>query len=185
MAHAAVPVSGDEADFAERYRVHRSRVIGLCRRLLGSADQAEDAAHEVFVRAHTRQEQFDVSGSFASWVHGIATHYCLDLLRRRSREAKLFGCEEVERRAAASDTLDPLGLLLAREQQQELRQAIRALPEKYRVPLVLSLYHDRTHEEIGSALGIPRSHVAILVFRARQHLRKALAHTIDIAGSQP
>lgn len=181
MGQAAARVPS-EHDFTERYRTHRARVVGLCRRLLGSAEQAEDAAHEVFLRAHARRGDFDASRSFSSWILTIASHYCVDMLRRRSTEARLFGTEEYERVAAATDLPNPLGILLAQERQQELRDAVLALPPKYRIPLVLSVYREQSYEEIGATLGVPRSHVAILIFRARQQLRRALTQRIGSGG---
>jgi RNA polymerase sigma-70 factor (ECF subfamily) len=178
MAVAAARMGPDD-DFAELVRAHRVRVIGLCRRLLGSGDQAEDAAHEVFLRAHKRLQDFDRSRPFSSWVLSIATHYCIDVLRRRSTESRIFGTEEAERIAVTSDGVGPLGLLLLRERQQEVREAIRSLPDKYRVPLVLSVYHEQSYDEIGQALGVPRSHVAMLIFRARQQLRRVLFRPLD------
>jgi RNA polymerase sigma-70 factor (ECF subfamily) len=178
MALAAARMGPDD-DFAELVRAHRVRVIGLCRRLLGPGDQAEDAAHEVFLRAHTRRQDFDRSRPFSSWVLSIAAHYCVDLLRRRSTESRIFGTEEAERIAVASDGVSPLGLLLLQERQQEVRDAIRSLPDKYRVPLVLSAYHEQSYDEIAQALGVPRSHVAMLLFRARQQLRRALSRPLD------
>jgi RNA polymerase sigma-70 factor (ECF subfamily) len=119
-------------------------------------------------------------------VLSIAAHYCVDLLRRRSTESRIFGTEEAERIAVASDGVSPLGLLLLQERQQEVRDAIRSLPDKYRVPLVLSAYHEQSYDEIAQALGVPRSHVAMLLFRARQQLRRALSRPLDANnGSRP
>jgi RNA polymerase sigma-70 factor (ECF subfamily) len=182
MVRAAARMRTDEDDFAEQYRTHRARVTGLCRRLLGSAEHAEDAAHEVFLRAYARRRDFDASRSFANWVLGIATHHCIDLLRRRSTEARLFGTEEVEGAAAGGDTATPLGILLAQERRQELRDAVAALSARYRIPLVLSIYNGQSYDEIASVLGVSRAHVAILIFRARQQLRKALAVRGDVTG---
>ena len=49
-----------DAGFAELYRSHYRRVYGLCRQLLGSADGAQDAAQEVFIRAHRSLPSDDV-----------------------------------------------------------------------------------------------------------------------------
>jgi len=175
-------VRHDDEDLAEQYRTHRARVVGLCRRLLGSSEQAEDAVHEVFLRAHTTRGDYDPSRPFANWVLTIASHYCIDVLRRRSTEARLFGTEEAEQAAAATDAPNPLGILLAQERQQELRDAILALPTKYRVPIVLSVYRGQTYDEIGAVIGVPRSHVAILMFRARQQLRRSLMPPLGSSG---
>ena len=161
------------ADFDTLYRPQARRVLQTCRYLLGSADEAEDAAQEVFLRARQRFGQFDRTRPFANWILGVASHHCLDRLRRRGREARLFGTADVER-AAAPPAASPLQALLARERGRELRRAVAALPAKYRVPLVLAYFNDLGYAEIGKLLGIERGHVAVLVFRGRQQLRRTL-----------
>ena len=161
------------ADFDTLYRPQARRVLQTCRYLLGSADEAEDAAQEVFLRARQRFGQFDRARPFANWILGVASHHCVDRLRRRGREARLFGTADVER-AAAPPAASPLQALLARERGRELRRAVAALPVKYRVPLVLAYFNDLGYAEIGKLLGIERGHVAVLVFRGRQQLRRML-----------
>ena len=146
----------------------------LCRQLLNSTEDAEDATQEVFLRAQQRFNQFDAARSFASWIKGVASHLCIDRLRRRSTETRLFGTEDVERTAAASQSPSPLRALIAQERADELRRAIAALPAKYRVPIVLAYYSELRYEEIAGLLGLERSHVAVLVFRGRHQLRRAL-----------
>src|SRR5207247_930601 len=79
-----------EQDFADIYKTHYRRVFGLCRYLLNSFDAAEDATHEVFLRAQRRLVTYDPSLPFSSWVSGIATNHCIDLLRRRTTEKRIF-----------------------------------------------------------------------------------------------
>ncbi|HEY8520562.1 MAG TPA: RNA polymerase sigma factor [Gammaproteobacteria bacterium] len=160
--------------FAELYEAHYRRVYGLCRRLLGAADRAEDAAQETFLRAQRALHRYDPSQPFGPWIMSIATRHCLDLLRRRAKERELFGSEETERLRLVEDRATVLGSLLVEERAERLRQAIAALPERYRVPLVLAYYDDRTYDEIAAALGITRTHVGVLINRAKQALRRAL-----------
>jgi RNA polymerase sigma-70 factor (ECF subfamily) len=168
-----MPLDADA--LAGRYQLHRAEVLGLCRRLLGSTAHAEDAAHEVFLRVLRHHHEYDAERPFAAWALTIATRYCIDQLRRRSAEAKLFGDEDVERAAVRCDAPSPLAAILDRERRHELQRAVASLPAKYRVPLVLSVYLERTYAEIGAVLGVPRSHVAVLIFRAKQLLRQALS----------
>lgn len=72
-------------------------------------------------------------------------------------------------------------LQLASEQDADaLTQAIRGLPDKYRVPLVLAYFHDASYDEIARDLEISRNHVGVLLLRAKQQLRVALEK-----GDQP
>lgn len=169
------PASRAGAEFDTLYHPQARRVLQTCRYLLGSPEEAEDAAQEVFLRARQRFEQYDRERPFASWILGVASHHCIDRLRRRGRETRLFGAEDVERLAAPARQPGPLTELLARERGRQVRRAVAALPVKYRVPLVLAYFHDLGYAEIGEILGIERGHVAVLVFRARQQLRRVLS----------
>jgi RNA polymerase sigma-70 factor (ECF subfamily) len=104
----------------------------------------------------------------------IASNYCIDVVRRRRKEAQLFGSEGEERIAAEADDSDVLGDLLAQERAAELKVAIAALPERYRLPLVLAYYRDASYDEVAAALGITRTHAGALICRAKQALRRTL-----------
>jgi RNA polymerase sigma-70 factor (ECF subfamily) len=164
-----------EVAFEELYQTHYRRVHGLCRRLLGSAERADDAAQEVFLRAYRSLGAYDRSQPFAGWIMRIASNYCVDVVRRRSKEAALFGSEAEETTAAQSDEGDALGELLALERARAVKAAVDTLPEKYRLPVVLAYYTEASYDEISAELGITRTHVGALLCRARQTLRSALA----------
>ena len=171
----ATAAAGDgDADFDALYRAQSRRVLRTCRYLLGSPDEAEDAAQEVFLRARQRFEQYDRERPFSHWILAVASHHCLDRLRRRGRETRLFETVDVERVAAPAREPGPLAALLARERGRQVREAVAALPVKYRVPLVLAYFHELAYAEIGAILGIEPGHVAVLVFRGRKQLRRML-----------
>jgi RNA polymerase sigma-70 factor (ECF subfamily) len=163
-----------EADFAQHYRNNYRRVLGLCRHLLGGTQPAEDAAQEVFLRAHRSLSSYDPGRPFEGWILTIASNYCIDVVRRRRKEAQLFGYEGDERIAAEADDSDVLGDLLAQERATELKAAIAELPERYRLPLVLAYYRDASYDEVAAALGITRTHAGALICRAKQALRRAM-----------
>lgn len=168
-----------EADFAEHYRNNYRRVLGLCRQMLGRMQSAEDAAQEVFLRAHRSFASYDHARPFEGWILSIASNYCIDVVRRRRKEAQLFGTEGEERIAAEADDSDVLGGLLAEERAAELKAAIASLPERYRLPLVLAYYRDASYDEVAAALGITRTHAGALICRAKQALRRALPAAND------
>jgi RNA polymerase sigma-70 factor (ECF subfamily) len=163
-----------EAAFAELYRSHYRRVFGLCRQLLGSAERAEDAAQETFLRAHRAFADYDAAQPFAGWILRIASNHCVDVVRRRRREARLFGVESEERIAAEADDTDVVGELLTAERAGEVKAAIASLPERYRLPLVLAYYRDASYDEVAGELGITRTHAGALICRAKQALRRTL-----------
>jgi RNA polymerase sigma-70 factor (ECF subfamily) len=160
-----------EAAFADLYTAHFRQVRGLCRQLLGSADRAEDAAQEAFSRAYRAFGSYDSAQAFGGWIMSIARNYCLDLLRRRSTERTLFGSETEEAAAAETPDADGLGAAIAAERAAAVNAAVAKLPDRYRVPLALAYFADSDYDEIAAALGITRTHVGVLLCRAKQLLR--------------
>jgi RNA polymerase sigma-70 factor, ECF subfamily len=161
-------------DFEEIYKTHYRRVLGLCRYLLNSPDKAEDAAHDVFLRAHTRMDSYNPAFPLSTWLLKIASNYCIDLLRRRTAEQRIFDLDPSEGFEAPSAAASPLGEVLTAERGRDVRNALGTLGEKYRVPLVLAYYNELNHDEIAEILGVGRTQVAVLVFRGKQQLRRSL-----------
>jgi RNA polymerase sigma-70 factor (ECF subfamily) len=167
---------GDGEAFAEVYRGFSRRVLGLCLHLLGSREDAEDATSEVFMKMRAAIGRYDVALPFRPWVTGIATRHCLDRLRRRRRERRLFETEAETSVLAGEGAPSPLAELLAGESRAALAVAIAALPERQRVPLVLRYHGELSYDEIAERLGWTRERVAVSLFRAKHSLRRLLAH---------
>jgi RNA polymerase sigma-70 factor (ECF subfamily) len=154
------------------------RVFGLCRHMLGSRESAEDATSEVFLKLQRSIESYDGSIPFPRWLLRMAGNQCIDLLRRRRRERQVM--VEVEDGAsvteATSSEPSALSNVIKMAEREQVQAAIARLPENYRVPLVLRYYSELSYDEIGQQLGLQKNHVATLIFRARQELRRKLAH---------
>jgi RNA polymerase sigma-70 factor (ECF subfamily) len=166
--------AGETEAFAELYRHFFRRVLGLCRRLLGSREAAEDAANEVFLKAQRAMGSYNNTLSFSSWLLSIASHHCLDQLRRRRTEQRVFQQDPEEWDAPQTAAASPLAELLAAEQKAVVRAALDELPEQARVVLVLRYESGFSYDQIAAELGLSRNHVAILIFRAKKRLRSAL-----------
>ncbi len=163
------------AAFEILYREYYVRVFGLCRRLLNAPDLAEDATQEVFVRAFKAFGKYKSEQPFWQWIAAIANNHCIDVLRQRSRNAALFGDESAELDALADDAAPMLAELITDEDTDALNHAVAALPDKYRVPLVLAYFNQATYDEIATQLDVSRNHVGVLLLRAKQRLRALLA----------
>jgi RNA polymerase sigma-70 factor (ECF subfamily) len=146
--------------------------------MLDSRESAEDAASEVFLKLQRSLESFDGSIPFAKWLLKVAGNHCIDVLRRRRRGQQVI--VEVEDGAAVMEATSPepspLGAFIRMEEKAQLQAAIARLPENYRVPLVLRYYSELSYDEIGQQVGLQKNHVAALIFRAKQELRRKLAH---------
>jgi RNA polymerase sigma-70 factor (ECF subfamily) len=161
--------------FAELYIEYHPRVVGLCSHLLGSKDDAEDAASDVFARLPKAIKTYDRAQPFSRWLSRVAANYCVDLLRIRRSEQRLFELRDAEAPDPAAPDASPLQDLLSSEERERVRTAVARLPERYRVPLVLRYYHELTYNEIARILGLNRGNVATLIFRAKEALRRTVA----------
>jgi RNA polymerase sigma-70 factor (ECF subfamily) len=166
--------AGEPQAFAELYRHFYRRVFGLCRRLLGSAQAAEDAGAEVFLRAQRAMSTYDSRLSFSGWLLSIASHYCLDQLRDRRVEQRVFDSRAAEWNEPATAAPSPLAELLAAERSAAVRAALEALPERTRLVVALRYHGELSYDQIAAALGLNRNHVATLLWRAKKELQRSL-----------
>jgi RNA polymerase sigma-70 factor (ECF subfamily) len=165
----------DDADaLGELYRLFRARVLGLCRHLLGRQEDAEDAASEVFSRLPKALKSYETSLPFPRWLLSVTSHHCLDRLRRRQLEQRLFEPEPVEGLTLPVHEASPLQQVISEERRDQVKNAIARLAEQYRIPLALRYYSDLSYDEIAQQLGLSRANVATLIFRAKHQLRRAL-----------
>jgi RNA polymerase sigma-70 factor (ECF subfamily) len=170
--------SHDAEALGEIHHRYVRRVFGLCRYMLDSRESAEDATSEVFLKLQRSIASYDGSIPFPRWLLRVAGNQCIDVLRRRRRERQVM--VEVEDSVAVieatSSEPSPLGNVIRMAERAQVQAAIGRLPENYRVPLVLRYYTELSYDEIGQQLGLERNHVATLIFRAKQELRRKLAH---------
>lgn len=165
---------GDPDAFAALFRRFQPDVARVCRRLLGPGAAAEDAVSEAFLRARRALDSYAPDRPFRTWLLSITSHHCIDQLRRRTRERKIFHPGEADVVELADPAPSPLRRALGREEREQLLVAIEELPEKYRLPLVLRYFSEMDYEAIGEVLGVERAQVGTLLFRARRRLRDRL-----------
>lgn len=168
--------SDEDAGFSQRFRSLERDVFRVCRRLLDSSAAADDAVNEVYLRARRALGSYDEARPFRPWLLGIAGNHCIDQLRRRRVETRIFDHRpdgEVE--GPADPGPSPLKQVARAEQRAEVLAAIDELPPHFRVPLVLRYWSDLEYRQIAELLGVPRGQVGSLLFRARRQLRTSLS----------
>lgn len=165
---------GEGQVFADLYREFYPRVLSVCRHILGSPEDAEDASSEVFARLPRAMKTYNRALPFSRWLASVASHYCIDLLRRRGAEQRVLAPRSAGPEDRASGVKSPLEELLAQEQQDAVRAAIARLPERYRAPVELRYYRELGYDEIAQELGLSRANAKTLVFRARKEIQTTL-----------
>ncbi len=189
----AAPQAGDQAAFARVVEPLRRELQIHCYRMLGSVEDAEDAVQETLLRAWTRLETYAGRASFRAWLYGIATHACLDALRRRKARAwptDLAGPADPRRYAlaavdvpwlqpypdrllevAAASHDEPEAIVTARETiELAFLAAIQHLPARQRAVLILRDTLDWSVIDTATALGLSRAAVNSALQRAHAAL---------------
>jgi RNA polymerase sigma-70 factor (ECF subfamily) len=165
--------AGDPAAERALYEAHVDRVYRLAYRLAGDDELARDFTQETFIRAFERLSSFRGESRFSTWLHAIGTTVALNGLRRtkrhRTRETVLEAADGV---ATVAPRAEP-------DLKSRLHAAIDALPEKYRIVVVMHDVEGFTHEEIAASLHVEVGTSKAQLSRARARLRAALA---DFAG---
>lgn len=172
-------VAGGDGDaFEPLVERHQDRLVRLCERLLGDAEEARDAAQEVFVKAFRHAGRAQPRGQLFTWLYRIAVNHCLNRMRRR-RIARFFSLSApVEEESAPtfdppSESPSPERELEERERWRATRRAIDALPESQRTVLLLAKFEGLAYREIAEVLGISLGAVESRLVRAVRRLAGA------------
>jgi RNA polymerase sigma-70 factor (ECF subfamily) len=162
---------GDQRAFGELVYAYQKPVFNLTYRMLGNAQEAEDAAQETFLRAYASLRQYNADHKFSTWLFSIANHHCIDRLRKRRMTLVSIDDNPVLENLEG-DTVLPEGNALAREHSAEMQTLLAQLEPDYRMPLVLRYWEDYSYEEIAQVMELSVAAVKSRLFRARQQIAK-------------
>lgn len=165
-------LAGEQRGYALLLRRYRDRVMTLALRLLGSRDDAEEAAQDAFIRAFRSLHGFEHRARFSTWLYRITYNVCVTRLSRRRHEEQPLDADD------GFDPVDEDASGDAEVEQEELRRAladaINRLRPEYAGVITLFYLHEQSHEEIVAITGLPLGTVKNRLHRARQELRRIL-----------
>lgn len=174
--------AGNQGPFAALVGCYERAVYHLCLRMLGNAGDAEDAAQETFLRAYLQIRTYDPERSFKTWLMAIASHYCIDRLRRK--RATLLSLDDeplVQMLGLRCPARLPEDLAVAGEDAQRVQRALKRLPPETRDVVTLRYWGEFTCEEIAETTGASVNAVKSRLHRARAALAGLLSYDGDLA----
>lgn len=169
----AQALRGDQRAFMQLVDAYKTPVYNLCYRMLGHAAEAEDAAQETFVRIYKHLKAYDPQQKLSSWILSVASHYCIDRLRRR-RIRWLSLDDLVQTRPLASDATRAEEAVVEHESCAEVRDMLQTLPVDYRLVIVLRYWQNLSYSEIARVVGSTESAIKSRLHRARRMLAERL-----------
>jgi len=160
--------SENRGAFAQLVHHYREQVLRVAYGIVGSAEEAEDVAQEVFIKVWNHLPRYRAQGNLSNWLYRITVNAALDALRRKGNELPLedwqHDAEEQPEEAA-----------LRNDQEERVRRALNALPPGARSALILREYEQLSYKEIAEVLQIPIGTVMSRLNYARKLLRERLA----------
>jgi RNA polymerase sigma-70 factor (ECF subfamily) len=160
--------SWESPDFAELYEQHARQIYYLALRMLSNPSQAEDATHDIFLRAFRNMRQFRGESAIRTWLYRIAINHCRNLLQSWHHRTMVTNVDDLvwEHSSAPSD--NPLRVLETSELGQRIQQTLDRLPEEYRLLLLLVADQELSYDEIGELTGQSSDAVRGKLHRARK-----------------
>jgi RNA polymerase sigma-70 factor (ECF subfamily) len=175
----------DERAFEEIVRLYQHKVYNLVYRMIGSREEAEDLAQEVFVTVFKAIDTFRGDAKFSTWLYRIATNHCknrMKYLGRRSYKAtgELDEVAEREIQGSPPTTMKPHvdgpdAVLEGLQLERLVQVGIAALEEEHRMLIVLRDVEDLSYEEIVAITGLAEGTVKSRLHRARLALKEHMA----------
>lgn len=165
---------GDADAFGELVTKHQKFVYNLALKMLGSPEDAEDAAQEAFIKAYRSIGSFRGESKFSVWLYKLTNNVCLDMLRKRRENTVSLsaadedgGDTEIE---IADERYSPDEVYEKKEMHEAIQKGLDALGEEFRSVLVLREVSGMSYDEIAKALGLDPGTVKSRIFRARKKL---------------
>jgi len=163
---------GSAAAFEELARRWEARLFRLARGFLRNDEDALDARQEILVRVYKNAGRFRASGNFSAWVHRVATNACMDIARRRQKEARVKTAARVN--GEDDPVASPLEYSAATEREGMVRSALSRLPEREKAVVSMYQFEGLTLREIARALDVPLSTASSRFYSALKRLKRYL-----------
>jgi len=167
--------AGDGRAAEALVRRHLPRMVGLARRMLGDASEAEDVAQDVFLRVWREAPRWKPGAAkFETWMHRVALNLCYDRLRRRRESPDPDAGVNI-----ADSGPMPAEQWLARQRAARVDAALAELSERQRAAIVLVHYQELTNIAAAEMLDVSVEALESLLARGRRALKAALADVVD------
>jgi RNA polymerase sigma-70 factor (ECF subfamily) len=155
-------------EFGSLYDEHSRAIYYLALRFMGDEQKAEDATHDVFLKAFQRMNQFRHESSVRTWLYRIAINHCQNLVRSWHSRNVHSNADEAVWENSAAKTDSPLRVLETKELGQRIQATLDSLSEEYRLLLLLVADEELSYEEIAAVVGQSADAVRGKLHRARK-----------------
>jgi len=161
-------LGGPFAEFGKVYEEHSQCIFYLALRLLGDPTQAQDATHDVFLKAFRKMDSFRGDAGIRTWLYRITINHCQNLQQSWHSRHMFSNADDAIWETAGTVSDDPLRVLETKELGQRIQKSLDSLPEEYRLLLLLVADQELSYEEIGQLTDQSADAVRGKLHRARK-----------------
>lgn len=168
--------SGNADAFRKIVFGYQQMVVRTAFAYLKNLNEAEDLAQEVFISVYENISKFRGESNLKTWIYRITINKSINEIRRLKWKQKLVKLENffTSNEDHFVDNVTPLKLLLDKQGEQAVDEAMAKLPQNQRTAFILHKYDDLSHQEISEIMQMSVSSIESLIFRAKQNLQKNL-----------
>ena len=166
---AEPPADLASPEFSRLYAENDRAIYYLALRFLGDPEKAEDATHDVFLKAFRKLDQFRGEASARTWLYRIAINHCQNLQQSWHNRHVTANSDDAIWEHSASRTDSPLRVLETKELGQRIQQTLDRLSDEYRLLLLLVADEELSYEQIAALVGQSTDAVRGKLHRARKN----------------
>lgn len=174
--------NGEKKAVEMLFQRYKNRILNFCLRLLGNRADAEDITGEVFLALFSNRYNVQSNAKFSTWLFTIARNQCVSCIRKKKSFVSMWFSSKDSNKEEQWDVEDKQdhsrNQLVKKEEAKQVQQAITKLAFDQRETLILREYHHFSYDEIAQIRNCSLENVKILIFRAREQLRKELTSLI-------
>ena len=156
------------------YKRYSGKVYHKCLAMLKSGDEAMDATQDIFIKLYTKIADFEERAKLSTWIYRVTYNYCIDMLRKRKKEEKLF-TPEGDIPDNIEDEDDDSALLEI--EVEKLKVILDKIPEGDKAVLMMKYQDDMSIKEISEILGKTESSIKMKLKRARHKTQRVFKET--------
>jgi len=171
-------LKGDSAAYRKLVEKHQDLVYTIVHRIVSSAEEAEEVAQDVFVKAYTKLSDFKAEAKFSTWIYRIAYNTAVSHTRKKKVEFLAMDDKMIENHRENEVQQEIMGLS-AEEQSKLIKKALGTLPRTDNLIVSLYYYHAKDMDEISEIVGLTQNNVKVKLFRIRKKLLKEMNTLID------
>jgi RNA polymerase sigma-70 factor (ECF subfamily) len=165
------------SEFADLYKEHSQAIYYLALRFLGEPGKAEDATHDVFLKAYRKMDQFRGDSSWRTWLYRITINHCRNIQQTWHERHMFSNADEALWENATAQTDSPLRALETKELGERIQKTLANLPDEYRLLLLLVADEQLSYEEVATLTGQTADAVRGKLHRARKIFAASFSKT--------